>query len=298
MMKNLLKTFKKNTAGRDFVIGDLHGCFSLFSSLCENLNFDPLKDRMFSVGDLVDRGPESQRCLALTLEPWFHTVLGNHEQLMIEAFIGHSGGYWWKPNGGEWGQKSLNAKNYSEAIKATEEDLELFDLVEHAKTFPLVITVEGKSGEKFHIVHSEFPPNFLSELSDEVLSSEENIRRYAGVMGQDGNWMLWGRFLFVRFAYQQMSDVRAAAVGDHIRTGWKINQPKDKLGKIITGHTILTKPITLCGHTNIDTGAYYNFDTSDKTPIPDPGLTCIELDTWKFYHSSAAGVKEIYPLSI
>ena len=66
------KHFNKNTEGRDFVIGDLHGCFDLFLDLLEEIEFCTFTDRMFSVGDLIDRGDKSIECLRLIKKPWFY----------------------------------------------------------------------------------------------------------------------------------------------------------------------------------------------------------------------------------
>jgi len=65
-----------NTLGRDFIVGDLHGCRSLLEDLLAEVAFDGARDRLFSVGDLVDRGPDSEGCLELLKEPWFYPVLG------------------------------------------------------------------------------------------------------------------------------------------------------------------------------------------------------------------------------
>ena len=81
-----LKTFAANETGRDFVIGDLHGSFSLLEKMLEHVSFDTETDRLFSVGDLVDRGPESLECLELLQMPWFHSVYSNHENMM-ETFL-------------------------------------------------------------------------------------------------------------------------------------------------------------------------------------------------------------------
>ena len=62
-----------NKTGRDFVLGDLHGTTDLLRALMEHVAFDPKKDRLFSVGDLIDRGEDSPGGLTLLLEPWFHT---------------------------------------------------------------------------------------------------------------------------------------------------------------------------------------------------------------------------------
>jgi Calcineurin-like phosphoesterase len=113
-MKNPIKTFEPNTVGRDFVIGDLHGSYTAFENLLEKLYFDETKDRMFSVGDLCDRGPNSLACLGLLHEPWFHAVLSNHEQMMLEKFRGGYMGEYWFQNGGHWGMEAWNdSKNLS-----------------------------------------------------------------------------------------------------------------------------------------------------------------------------------------
>ena len=72
-----------NGGGRDFVVGDLHGHRRLFEFELEHLGFDPACDRVFSVGDLVDRGPHALETLRLIEEPWFHAVLGNHELALL-----------------------------------------------------------------------------------------------------------------------------------------------------------------------------------------------------------------------
>jgi serine/threonine protein phosphatase 1 len=80
------KQFAQNTVGRDFVVGDIHGCFTKVTEKLGELNFDPDVDLLFSVGDLVDRGPESLESKYWLREPWFHAVRGNHEQMIIDAF--------------------------------------------------------------------------------------------------------------------------------------------------------------------------------------------------------------------
>jgi serine/threonine protein phosphatase 1 len=37
-------------------------------------HFDPYKDLLICVGDLIDRGPDSLQCLQLLKRPWFKTV--------------------------------------------------------------------------------------------------------------------------------------------------------------------------------------------------------------------------------
>ena len=72
-----------NDRGRDFCIGDLHGCRQMLDQLLTAVDFDPQRDRLFSVGDLIHRGPESAACLCLAEQPWFFPVMGNHEAMQI-----------------------------------------------------------------------------------------------------------------------------------------------------------------------------------------------------------------------
>ncbi len=99
------KFFGKNSCGRDFVVGDIHGCFTAFERLLTQVNFDPECDRIFSVGDLIDRGYESHRAVEFLNYPWFHAIMGNHERMLIDAcddasvyenWVRYNGGAWWK----------------------------------------------------------------------------------------------------------------------------------------------------------------------------------------------------------
>ncbi len=91
----------KNEHGRDFVVGDIHGHFDLLMEELSYEGFDPKQDRVFSVGDLIDRGPASLNCLKLLDQPWFYAVRGNHEQMMIDWSTGASFPSW-ERNYGMW----------------------------------------------------------------------------------------------------------------------------------------------------------------------------------------------------
>lgn len=68
-----------NTAGRDFVVGDIHGAYDLVIAAMRAVRFDRTRDRLFCVGDLVDRGAGSARCLGFLSQPYVHAIRGNHD---------------------------------------------------------------------------------------------------------------------------------------------------------------------------------------------------------------------------
>ena len=81
--------FARNAAGRDFVVGDIHGCFSHLSRSLQAIGFDAAVDRLFSVGDLVDRGPESDQVLEWLAQPWFFAICGNHDFMAWRSALGN-----------------------------------------------------------------------------------------------------------------------------------------------------------------------------------------------------------------
>ncbi|KNY10651.1 serine/threonine protein phosphatase [Achromobacter piechaudii] len=93
----------RNEQGRDFAVGDVHGHFSRLQDSLDRLGFDPARDRLFSVGDLVDRGPESEAALEWLARPWFYAVQGNHEDYAIRHVrTGEVDVMNWRGYGGGW----------------------------------------------------------------------------------------------------------------------------------------------------------------------------------------------------
>ena len=76
-----------NRSGQDFVAGDVHGCFRTLEHALAKVHFDPSRDRLFSVGDLINRGPHSMEAVDWLTDGRFHAaVLGNHESAMLDTF--------------------------------------------------------------------------------------------------------------------------------------------------------------------------------------------------------------------
>lgn len=73
---------------RTLVIGDIHGCFDELQDLlaAAGLGAD---DRIVSVGDLVDRGPDSPAVYRFFREmPSTAAIMGNHERKHVHAYAG------------------------------------------------------------------------------------------------------------------------------------------------------------------------------------------------------------------
>lgn len=152
LRSNLIQSIPANNkGGTDYAVGDIHGCFSRLMAVLALINFNPNKDRLFCVGDLCDRGPESSQVLDFLENDWVFSVMGNHEQILFSYEQGHISDEDMKNVGSQWW---LNL-NKSEKAKILDKFI----------TLPIVMDVQTKAG-KIGILHGECPVADWNKLKD------------------------------------------------------------------------------------------------------------------------------------
>jgi len=135
-----------------YAVGDIQGCFEALTKLLAKIQFDPDQDCLISVGDLVNRGPQSLETLRYckNLGSSFATVLGNHDLHLLA--IAH-------------GVKNPTSKDtFNPILEASDKD-ELLDWLQQQ---PLLLNVKG-----YTIVHAGIPPQW-SIVKAEKLANEVN----------------------------------------------------------------------------------------------------------------------------
>lgn len=183
---SFIKHFGRNTKGRDLAIGDIHGHFDKAMAALLAVGFDPACDRVFSVGDMIDRGPQSHLVLDWLQQPWFHAVRGNHEQMCVDRIET----YLHMVNGGSWfvGMTLDEQRPYVDAMAQ----------------LPVAIEVETESG-LVGIVHA-----------DPVAPDWGRLRRLlAQPHGHDGfvQACMWSRDRVNSAFDADVSGIRAVVVG-------------------------------------------------------------------------------------
>lgn len=74
----------------DYLVGDVQGCCSALDQLLDVAGFSPSRDRVWLLGDLVNRGPESLRTLQRlrALGDAAVSLLGNHDLHLLAVAAG------------------------------------------------------------------------------------------------------------------------------------------------------------------------------------------------------------------
>jgi serine/threonine protein phosphatase 1 len=89
---------------RTIAIGDIHGCLDQLNALLAAIG-PTSQDHLIFLGDYVDRGPDSagvlNRVMGLSKELKVSAIMGNHEQMMLDARLDADALLEWVMNGGD-----------------------------------------------------------------------------------------------------------------------------------------------------------------------------------------------------
>lgn len=97
---------------RTLVISDIHGELQMLNDLLHKANYDAAADRLFLLGDYIDRGPDSKATLDKVIElvdSGAIALKGNHEDMMVKSLVDgneRSWRNWTGRNGGDCTLKS------------------------------------------------------------------------------------------------------------------------------------------------------------------------------------------------
>ena len=135
-----------------YAIGDVQGCFDELQALLERVGFNRTHDRLWFVGDLVNRGPKSLEVLRFvrSLGDCAVTVLGNHDLHLVA----YAEGFWKK-----------RADDMLDAVIAAPDGRQL---IEWLRTRPLM-HVEGG----YAMVHAGLLPGWSIERAGKLAGEVE-----------------------------------------------------------------------------------------------------------------------------
>lgn len=160
---------------RHFVFGDIHGRHATFMQLLGMIGYDAATDVIYSVGDLIDRGPASAAVVEFFQQPHCHAILGNHEQMVLNPRDWEAvwtGAY----AGGRATLRSLEAHGHSRDW-----------LVRYCATLPICLDVgDDTQASAFRLLHAECPLDWTESRLVRYLASGS---RHDIAEGR----LLWGR---------------------------------------------------------------------------------------------------------
>lgn len=160
---------------RHFVFGDIHGRYTTFQRLLDLINYDTSTDVIYSVGDMIDRGPDSVPVVEFFQQPHCHAILGNHEQMVLNAADWKA--VWMDPwTGGPTTLASLEKHGHN--VKW---------LARICAGLPVCLDVgdDTQSGA-FRLIHAESP---LEWSEEKLLNYLTHTTRLEAAEGR----LLWGR---------------------------------------------------------------------------------------------------------
>lgn len=126
-----------------WVVGDIHGCAIQLDRLLAAMRFDPGRDELWSVGDIVNTGPDSLEALKLWRDVGGRAVLGNHDIHALRVLAG------------------TRSKRREDTLDALLESGEGRSLLEGMRNWPIMTYLPGDAHVRdAWIVHAGLRPDW------------------------------------------------------------------------------------------------------------------------------------------
>ena len=181
---SVLRHLPYNAHGRDFVVGDIHGMFRELAAVLRRVDFNTTCDRLIAVGDLVDRGRESVRALDYLEQPWFASIMGNHERMLLDAQQDALEREDWQlRNGGGWWRQIT-----------PDQQCRFLEILPQLPIAIEIVTAGGRVG----VVHADIPKTLTWQAFGRALAYDDQVVMHA----------LWSR--------DRLFKAQRAGVGDSV----------------------------------------------------------------------------------
>jgi len=189
------------TGTRRIFIGDVHGHYDGLMKLLEAIA-PSSEDQIYFVGDLIDRGPKSAQVVHFVRHNSYPCVLGNHEQLLLEALpngkVHQQALQAWLCSGGQTTIASYSRPEYlledSEWIRTLPTHLDLGDIwLAHAGLHP-GLPVSEQTTQEYCWIREEFHSMTKPYFSDKLIITGHTItftlpNISPGALAQGQGWL-------------------------------------------------------------------------------------------------------------
>jgi len=269
-----------------YAIGDIQGCHDEFQRLLNHINFDPSHDRLWLVGDLVNRGPDSLSVLRFIkgLGDAATTVLGNHDLHTLAVANGHL--------------KYHRNDNIDDILNAEDRD----ELTHWLRHLPLL---HHDNELNFTMIHAGLPPQWdlataqsCAKEVEAILQSDTHVEFLDRMYGNEPNqWdeklENWERLRFItncfsrlrycdaegRLALEEKGSPGTQATG--LVPWFTVPNRKSAELRIVFGHWSTLGPIDSTNIYPIDTGCLWG-----------DSLTALRLDDCKQFSIDCPQIKK------
>jgi len=246
---------------RHIIIGDVHGCINELKSLIEKLQLEA-EDKLYFIGDLIDKGPDSVGVVKLVRElskryPLI-LILGNHEEKFLR-YVHHK----------EHNPKAIATMVGTEKFEGYLKSLDQIDIEFLASSY-INYNITSEQINLLHggiVLHNSIDLSINHKYSHELLKSTKGFELLLKTrfLDSNGNFIGLGKETGTSVFWADMYDGR--------------------YGKVIFGHEakVVEFPIEYKYATNIDTGCVFGGWLNALVILPNKSKTYVCTKAEKVY---------------